>query len=175
MLITILIIVAVLIAALLIFTALRPNTFRITRSISIRASAEKIFASINDFHKWCEWSPWEKMDPAMKRSFSGSESGKGTIYEWEGNKKVGKGRMKITQSQEPSKIIIKLDFFSPFEAHNTAEFILEPKGEITRVNWDMYGPRPFVSKLMGIFFNMDKMIGKDFEAGLANLKAVSEK
>lgn len=174
MLMYILIIAVVLVVGLIVFAASRPDTFIITRDINIEAPPAKIFDQINDFHKWSAWSPWAKMDPAMKYSFSGPDGGKGAIYEWEGNKKVGNGRMKIMQSQEPFKIVIKLDFFSPFEAHNTAEFTLESKGSMTHVNWDMYGPSPFMSKLMGLFFNMDKMVGKDFETGLTNLKSVAE-
>jgi hypothetical protein len=115
------------------------------------------------------------MDPAMKRAHSGAASGKGAVYEWEGNDKVGKGRMEIVDAAPPSKVVIKLDFLKPFEAHNTAEFTLEPQGDSTHLTWTMYGPAPFVSKLMQVFVSMDSMIGKDFEAGLANMKAAAEK
>src|SRR6185436_2103943 len=139
--------VVVLIAALLAYAATRPDTFRVERSASIKAPPEKIFPLINDFHKWDAWSPWEKMDPAMKRTHSGAASGKGAVYEWEGNDKVGKGRMEIAESSPPSKVAIKLDFLKPFEAHNTAEFTLEGKGDSTNVKWAMYGPSPYITKL----------------------------
>ncbi len=169
------IIVAVLIAAALIFAATRPDTFRVERSTDIKASPEKVFALINDLHSWTMWSPYEKKDPAMKRQHSGAASGKGAIYEWDGDKQVGKGRMEITESSPPSRVVIKLDFLSPFEAHNTAEFILQAQGDSTHVTWAMYGPATFVSKLMGLFFSMDKMVGDDFEIGLANLKVLAER
>jgi uncharacterized protein YndB with AHSA1/START domain len=169
------IIVVVLLAALLGFAATRPDTFRVQRATSIKAPPEKIFALINDFHSWGSWSPWEKMDPTMKRTHSGAANGKGAVYEWEGNNKVGKGRMEIMDTSPPSKVTIKLDFVKPFEGHNIAEFTLEAKGDSTNVTWAMYGPNPYIAKLIHMFFNMDNMIGKDFETGLANLKTVAEK
>jgi uncharacterized protein YndB with AHSA1/START domain len=171
----ILIALAVLIAAVLGLAVTKPDTFRIQRAVTIKAPPEKIFAVINDFHNWTSWSPWEKLDPAMKRTHSGAASGKGAIYEWQGNSKVGEGRMEILDATAPSKIAIKLDFIKPFEGHNTAEYTLVPQGEMTNVTWAMYGPTPFISKLMQVFISFDKMIGKDFEEGLANLKAVAEK
>ena len=171
----IVIVVAVLLAAVLIYAATRPDTFRIQRSASINAPPEKVFALINDFHGWSAWSAWEKKDPAMKRTFSGPASGNGAVYEWDGNSSVGKGRMEITESSPSSKIAIKLDFIKPFEGHNVATFTLEPQGGATMVTWAMDGPSPYIAKLMGVLFNMDKMIGADFEAGLANLKAAAEK
>ena len=175
MLKTIAIIVVVLIAAVLIYAATRPDNFRVQRSLDIKAPPERIFALINDLHAWATWSPYEKKDPAMKRTHSGAPGGKGAIYEWDGDKNVGKGRMEITDTTPSSKIVIKLDFFSPFEGHNTAEFTMVGSGEATNVTWAMYGPAAFITKLMGLFFNMDKMIGDDFATGLANLKAVAEK
>ena len=169
------IIVVVLLAALLGFAATRPDIFRVQRATSIKAPPEKIFALINDFHSWGSWSPWEKMDPTMKRTHSGAANGKGAVYEWEGNNKVGKGRMEIMDTSPPSKVTIKLDFVKPFEGHNIAEFTLEAKGDSTNVTWAMYGPNPYIAKLIHMFFNMDNMIGKDFETGLANLKTVAEK
>lgn len=124
---------------------------------------------INDFHRWTAWSPWEKLDPAMTRTYSGSPAGVGAVYEWAGSSKVGQGRMEILESS-PSRIKIKLDFVKPIEGHNIAEFTLEPQGSDTRVTWAMSGPSPFLSKLIGIFINMDTMIGKDFEQGLSNLR-----
>ena len=172
---TIGIVVVVLIAAILIYAANQPDNFRVQRSTTIKAPPEKIFPLITDLHSWGSWSPWEKMDPAMKRTYSGAASGKGAAYAWEGNSKVGEGRMEITEASPPSKVSIKLDFLKPFEAHNTAEFTLEPKGDSTNVTWAMYGPSAYVAKVMGVFVSMDSMIGKDFEAGLANLKAAAEK
>ena len=174
MLKTIAIIAVVLIAAILGYAMTVPDNFRVQRTTSIKAPPEKIFPLINDFHRWGSWSPWEKMDPEMKRTYSGAASGKGAAYAWQGNSKVGEGRMEIADTSPPSKVTIKLDFMKPFEAHNTAEFTLEPKGDSTNVTWAMYGPSEFITKVMGVFVSMDKMVGKDFETGLANLKAVAE-
>jgi len=171
---TIAIVAVVLIAAILVFAATRPDTFRVQRATTINAPPEKIFGLINDLHKWAAWSPYERKDPAMTRTHSGAMSGKGAAYEWEGDKNVGKGRMEITDTSPPSKVTIKLDFVKPFEAHNIVEFTLEPKGDSTNITWAMHGPSPYVSKVMGLFFDMDSMVGKDFEAGLANLKTVAE-
>ena len=169
------IVIVILVAVILVYAATRPDTFSVQRTTSIKAPAEKIFPLINDFHKWGDWSPWEKMDPVMKRTHSGPDRGKGSTYAWEGNNKVGKGRMEITETAPPSRVTIKLDFERPMEGHNVTDFTLEGKGEYTIVTWDMHGPNPYPAKVMSIFFSMDKMIGKDFEAGLANLKAMAEK
>ena len=166
--------VVVLVAAVLLFAATRPDNFSVQRTTSIKAPPEKIFPLINDLHRWTSWSPWEKMDPEMKRTYSGTASGKGAAYAWQGNSKVGEGRMEISDTSPPSKVTIKLDFIKPFEAHNTAEFTLEPKGDSTSVTWKMHGPSPYLAKVMGIFVSMDSMIGKDFETGLANLKTAAE-
>jgi uncharacterized protein YndB with AHSA1/START domain len=175
MLKTIAIVVVVLVGALLAFAATKPDTFRVQRAASIKAPPETIFPLINDLHSWGAWSPWEKLDPAMKRTHSGAASGKGAVYEWEGNGEVGAGRMEIVAASPPSAVRIKLDFLKPFEAHNFAEFTLEPRGGATSVTWAMYGPNTYVSKLMSVFFSMDSMVGKSFETGLANLKAATEK
>ena len=169
------IVVVVLIAALLIYAATKPDTFRVQRSASIKAPPEKIFPIINDFHNWGTWSPWEKKDPAMKRTLGAIASGKGAVYEWEGNNEVGKGRMEIAESSPPFKVAIRLDFVKPFEAHNTVEFALEPNGEATNVTWAMQGHTPYFAKIIHVFFDMDSMVGKDFEAGLANLKTIAER
>jgi uncharacterized protein YndB with AHSA1/START domain len=169
------VVLAVAIAIVLILAATKPDTFSVQRAATVKAPAEKIFPLINDFHQWGTWSPWETKDPAMKRNFSGATSGKGAVYGWEGNKNVGSGRMEILEASMPSKIVIKLDFFKPFEGHNTAEFTMLPQGDATSVTWVMHGPAPFMSKIMQVFMNMDSMIGKDFEAGLANLKRATEK
>lgn len=167
--------VLVLVAAVLAFAATKPDTFSVQRSASIKAPPEKVFALLNDFQRWGAWSPWEKKDPAMKRTFSVVSSGKGAEYAWQGNKDVGQGRMEISESVAPSRVAIKLDFLKPFETHNMVEFTLEPKGDSTNVTWAMQGPAPYISKLMQVFVSMDGMIGKDFEAGLGNLKAIAEK
>jgi hypothetical protein len=175
MLKTIVLVVVVLIAGVLIFATTKPDTFSVQRSATIKAPPEKIFAVLNDFHRWTEWSPWEKLDPAMKRTLGGPASGKGATYAWEGNNKAGAGRMEIIDSTPASKVGIQLDFIKPFEGHNIAEFTLVPQGDATQVNWAMRGPTPFISKLMQVFVSMDTMIGKDFEEGLANLKTLAEK
>ena len=175
MLKTIAIVVVALVAALLVYAATKPDTFRVQRSASIKAPPAKIFAILNDFQRWEAWSPWEKKDPAMKRTFSVVTSGKGAQYAWQGNSDVGQGRMEIAESTPPSKVAIKLDFVKPFETHNLVEFTLEPQGDATNVTWAMQGPSPYIAKVMQVFFSMDKMVGKDFEAGLANLKALAEK
>jgi uncharacterized protein YndB with AHSA1/START domain len=167
--------VAIAIAIVLILAATKPDTFSVQRVTTVSAPPEKIFPLINDFHQWGTWSPWENKDPAMKRTYSGAGSGKGAVYAWDGNKNVGTGRMEILEVSAPSKIVIKLDFFKPFEAHNTAEFTMLPQGDATSLTWLMHGPAPFMSKVMQVFMNMDKMIGKDFEAGLANLKKLTER
>ena len=169
------IVLAVAIAIVLILAAMKPDTFSIRRGATIKAPPEKIFSLINDFHQWGSWSPWENKDSAMKRTFSGLTSGRGAVYAWDGNKNVGSGRMEILDASSPSKIVIKLDFFTPFEAHNTAEFSMLPQGDTTSVDWLMHGPAPFMSKLMQVFMNIDKMVGKDFEAGLSNLRKLTEK
>ena len=168
------VVLVIVVAAILIYAATKPNDFRVQRSIVIKAPPEKIFPLIADLHGWASWSPYEKKDPAMKRSFSGAPSGKGAVYEWDGNKNVGKGRMEVIENTPPSKVAIKLDFFSPFEAHNTAEFTLVPQGDSTTVTWAMYGPSPYMAKVMGTIMNMDKMIGTDFADGLVNLKGLAE-
>jgi len=166
--------VVALLGALLIYAATQPDTFRIQRAASIKAPPERIFAVLNDFLRWESWSPWEKKDPAMKRTFSAVTSGKGAVYAWEGNRDVGQGRMEMAESVPPSKVAIKLDFVKPFETHNIVEFTLESQGDSTNVAWVMQGPMLYISKLITVFVNMDSMVGKDFEAGLANLKAVTE-
>jgi hypothetical protein len=169
------VVLAIAIAVILILAAAKPDKFGIQRATTVKAPPEKIFPLINDFHRWGTWSPYENKDPAMKRSYSGAASGEGAIYAWEGNKNVGSGRMEILDSSAPSKIVIKLDFFTPFEGHNTAEFTMLPHGDATDVTWLMHGPLPFMGKIMHVFINMDRMIGKDFEIGLANLKRLTEK
>ena len=168
------IILVIAIVVVLILASTKPDSFRIRRSLPIKAAPETLFALINDFHRWGTWSPWETKDSSMKRTFSGAPSGTGAVYAWDGNKNVGSGRMEILDSAAASKIVIKLDFFKPFEGHNTAEFTLLPQADATTVEWVMYGPAPFMSKVMQVFMSFDAMIGKDFEQGLANLKKATE-
>lgn len=174
-LIGIAILAAFAVIAVLIVASRKPDTFRIERRTRINAPPEKVFALINDFHSWPLWSPWEERDPAMNRVHSGAPAGTGDAYAWEGNKQVGKGRMEIIESTPPSRVLIKLDFLAPFEAHNTADFMLSSDNGGTTVVWAMYGPAIFMTKVMSVFCSMDKMVGKDFEEGLANMKAAAEK
>jgi uncharacterized protein YndB with AHSA1/START domain len=168
-------IIIILLGVLLGIAASKPNEFSVRRTTRIKAPPDRIFPQINDFHNWAAWSPYEKLDASMTKTFSGPTSGKGAVYEWDGNSKVGKGRMEITDVSAPRKIVIKLDFVRPFRANNTAEFTLDPQGDSTDVTWSMKGASAFVMKLMGVFMNMDKLIGRDFETGLANLKANAER
>ncbi len=174
MFVTIPIVVGVLLVGLLGYVATRPNTFQVKRKQSIQAPPDRIFSLIEDYRKWAVWSPYEKLDPTMKQTFSGAERGKGAVYNWAGDNKAGDGRMEIVDAVAPRLVKIKLDFLKPFEGHNTAEFTLDPKGGSTDVTWAMYGPQPFMFKLMSVFVNMDKMLGKEFAEGLANLKAIAE-
>lgn len=169
---TIATVVAVLLAAFLILAATKPDTFRVQRSTLIQAPPGKVHALIDDFDRWQSWSPWEKKDPAMKRVRSGPKNGVGAIYAWE-SKEVGSGRMEIIESS-PAAVRIKLDFVAPLEANNIAEFVLTPEGEATRVTWTMRGPNSYVGKLVQTVLDMDQMVGRDFEAGLASLKSLTE-
>ena len=171
----IVVVLLVVVAGFLAYASTRPDTLRVQRSATIKAPPDKIYPLITDLRRWSVWSPWEKRDPAMKRTFGGADSGKGATYVWQGNRDVGEGRMEIVEATPSSKIAIKLDFIKPLEGHNVAEFTLTPKGETTDVTWVMYGPTPFIGKVLGIFVNMDTMIGNDFEAGLASLKSAAEK
>jgi uncharacterized protein YndB with AHSA1/START domain len=154
--------------------ATQPDSFRVTRSLEMAAPPEKIYSILSDFRRSPEWSPYEKLDPDMKRTLSGSATGKGAVYAWDGDSNAGAGRMEIAEATPAQSITLKLDFIRPFEASNTVEYKLQPKGSATQVSWDMHGPMPFVSKVMCVFVDLDKMIGKDFETGLANLKALVE-
>jgi len=167
--------VVVAVGAILIYASTKPDSFRVERSTAMNAPPEKIFPYLEGLKRWAEWSPYEGRDPAMKRAYSGAESGKGAVYEWDGNKNVGAGRMEILDSKPAQKVVIKLDFLKPFEGHNTAELTVEPKGSQTIVTWAMYGPSTFMTKLIGTFMDMDDMIGRDFAAGLAKLKTIVEK
>ncbi len=171
---TMAVVLAIAFGIVLMLAATKSNTFSVQRAAIVNAPPEKIFPLINDFHQWGTWSPYEHKDPAMKRTYSGAARGSGAVYAWEGDKNVGSGRMEILEASAPSKIVIKLDFFSPFEAHNTAEFTMLPQDDATRVTWRMHGPAPFMARIMHVFINIDKMVGKDFEVGLANLKRLAE-
>lgn len=168
-------VLAALAGTIVVLALMQPDSFKVQRTIAIKAPPEKIFPLVDDFAQWKLWSPWENKDPAMKRTLSSATSGKGATYAWEGNKDVGQGKMEIVESVPPSKVGIKLDFMVPFEAHNQSIFTFLPKGTGTEVTWTMQGPMPFVSKLFSVFASMDAMVGKDFETGLANMKAAAEK
>lgn len=165
-----------LVALVLIFAVTRPDTFRVERSITVKAEPAKVYALLNDFHQFPSWSPWQNLDPAMQTTHSGAPSGQGAVYAWTGNDAVGAGRMEILQTVPNTSVTVKLDFLKPFEAHNTTLYTLAPGSDgTTTVTWAMFGPSPYISKVMGVFVSMDSMIGKDFERGLATLKAVAEK
>jgi Polyketide cyclase / dehydrase and lipid transport len=174
MLYTILAIIAVIILLFIAFVAMQPSAFRIERSATMGAPPAAVFGQVNDFHNWTNWSPWEKLDPNLKRTYDGPSSGQGAIYSWEGNNKVGAGRMTITESRPSDLIRINLEFLKPFKATNTAEFAFQPNGNQTNVNWSMTGQRNFVMKGFCLFMNMDKLVGGDFEKGLAQMKSVVE-
>ena len=159
---------------LLGYASTRPDSFRVERSANIKAPPDKVFANLQDFKLWANWSPWEKLDPAMARTFSPATSGKGAHYTWAGDK-VGAGRMEFLEVTPSSQLKIKLDFTQPFEAHNVVDFTLKPQGDTTQVTWAMSGPSNLMVKVMHIFMSMDGIVGKDFEKGLADLKALSEK
>ena len=169
--------IAVAIAALLAYANSRPDKFRYERSIRIAAPILQVAEQIDDFRQWQQWSPWERIDPSLQRTFSGADAGVGAIYEWTGTGKAGAGRMEITEMRagpERGLITIRLDFLKPFKARNTAEFLMTPTDAGTDLTWAMFGPSPLVSKVMGLFVDLDKMVGKDFEAGLAALKRNAE-
>lgn len=174
MLQTVLIALAAIVFVLIVVVATRSADFRIVRSATITATAATVFGQVNDFHNWRNWSPWEKIDLELKRTYEGPPSGVGAVYSWVGNKHVGEGRMTIIESRPSELIQIKLEFLKPFKATNTAEFTFQPEGNHTLMTWNMIGHNNFIMKAFGLFMNMDKMIGADFEKGLANLKAVVE-
>jgi hypothetical protein len=169
-----LLVLAVAVAGVLALAATKPDSFSVQRAAAIKAPPERISAVLSDFRAWEAWSPWEKLDPKMKRTYSGEPKGKGARYAWSGNSEVGEGSMTITEAQA-SRVALDLDFVRPFEGHNKVVFTLAPKGEATEVTWNMSGPSPYITKVIQVFCDMDGMIGKQFEAGLASLKAVTEK
>jgi uncharacterized protein YndB with AHSA1/START domain len=167
--------VAVLIVVFVVIVAMRPSHFSISRSATMAAPPEAVFAQVNDFRKWAAWSPWEKKDPAMKRTYEGPPAGIGSVYRWVGNKEVGEGGMTITESRPSELIRIKLEFLKPMRATHTAEFTFKPQGDRTNVTWTMSGEHNFMGKAFCMFMNMDKLVGPDFEKGLAGMKAVTER
>jgi uncharacterized protein YndB with AHSA1/START domain len=168
-------VVVIAVAALLAYAATKPDTFQVTRALDIEAPPETIFAILTDFRRSIEWSPYEKKDPDMKRVYAGAEKGKGAVYEWDGDKNVGAGRLEIVDVAPPNKVTVSLQMIRPFAANNIVDYIMEPTGSATRVSWNMHGPMPYLAKVMSTFFDMDKMVGKDFEEGLASLKTLAEK
>ncbi|QPF71510.1 SRPBCC family protein [Roseateles sp. DAIF2] len=170
---TLALVILAALALLLIYAATRPDSFRVERSARIQASPERVYALINDLQQLKRWNPWERKDPGLKGTFGGTTAGVGAAYGWE-SAKVGTGRMEITQVQPGRKVAMKLDFIKPFQAQNRAEFALHSAGGATEVRWSMEGPTPFLSKLIGVFVSMDRMIGRDFEDGLGHLKQIAE-
>jgi len=170
----ILIVFAVVIIVFLVVVAIQPSEFRVARSATMSAPAPAVFAQVNDFHKWEAWNPWGKIDPAMKQTYEGAPAGIGAIYTWIGNKEVGEGRMTLSESHPSDLIRIKMEFYKPFAATNTAEFTFKPAGNQTAVTWSMTGKNNFMAKAIHLFMNMDKMIGGQFEKGLAEMKSIVE-
>jgi len=168
-------IILLLLIAFILFVATRPDDFRIERTLSMQARPEQIFPMLNNFHEWEAWSPWEKVDPAVRRSYSGPQQGQAAVYSWLGNKELGEGRMEILESQPFNYLRIQINFYKPFAAQNTIEFRLEEQGATTLVSQAMFGSCNFMSKLMGLFFSMDNMVGKKFDEGLLDLKNIVEK
>ena len=174
MLTKILIALAVIVIVFVVIVAMRPSEYRVARTVTISAPAPAVFAQVNDFHKWNAWNPWAKMDPAMKQTYEGAPMGTGAVYTWTGNQQVGEGRMTLTESRPPDLIRINLEFLKPFAATSTAEFTFRPEGQRTAVTWSMVGKLNFVTKIVHLVVNMDKMIGGNFEKGLADMKSVAE-
>jgi uncharacterized protein YndB with AHSA1/START domain len=163
-----------IIAAIVGLAAIQPADFRTERSASMNAPIETVFEQINDLHKWESWSPWAKLDPQAKITFSGPPSGPGASYTWAGNSDVGAGQMTITRSVPPTLVQMNLEFTAPFAAVNTTEFTLKSDGSQTTVTWAMWGKNNLIAKIFGLFVDCDKMIGGDFETGLATLKRIVE-
>lgn len=166
--------IAALLGILAVTVAIQPADFSVQRSTTIAAPPGAVFALVNDFHEWEKWSPWAKMDPAMKTTYEGSESGAGAIYTWSGNSQVGEGKMTILESRAPEQVGIQLEFLAPMKATNTSEFSFKPEGDGTAVTWTMAGKNNFVGKAFCLFVDMDAMVGADFEKGLAAMKAAAE-
>jgi uncharacterized protein YndB with AHSA1/START domain len=171
----ILVVLAVLVAGVLAVAATRPDSFEVRRSAVIQAPADKLFPMIDDLHAWAAWSPYEKLDPQMKKTFEGPPAGKDAAYGWQGNSKAGAGRIRIVESVPSSRIGLELTMLEPWEARNDVSFTFQPKGAGTEVTWAMRGKANLMVRVMGLFVDMDQMVGKDFAEGLANLKALAEK
>ena len=174
----ILAVLLVLVIGILGMAAMKPDTFTVMRSTTIKAPPEKIIALVSDFHQWPSWSPWEQLDPQMQRTFTGSPAGKGAIYSWTGNKDVGRGRMEVVDvvnAAPAASAVIKLEFIEPIASLNTTEFSAAAGADASTVTWTMTGPLPFLTKIVCVFMSMDRMVGPDFEKGLAKLKTVAEK
>lgn len=169
-----LVVVVFLIVAFAAFVAMQPSEFRVERTISVAAPADRIFPLVNDFHNSASWSPWDKLDPAMKKSFEGPAEGVGSVYSWDGNEKVGAGRMSILESQPNERVKMRLENFRPFESTSTTELVLTPRAGATSVQWSLTGHNGFVEKAVCLFVSMDEVIGPDFEKGLAQLKTAAE-
>jgi uncharacterized protein YndB with AHSA1/START domain len=150
------------------------DIYTVERTRTINAPAEEVYAQIVDFRNWRNWSPWDDLDPDMQRSYSGADSGVGAGYAWAGNRKAGEGKMEITEAVEPSSVQVALDFLKPFKSSSTTTFNLKPQGETTEVTWTMTGPKTLMTRVMGVFKSMDKMVGPDFEKGLTQLKGATE-
>jgi uncharacterized protein YndB with AHSA1/START domain len=174
MLIKISIALAVIVVGLVVVVAMRPSEFRVSRTATMSAPAPAVFAQVNDFHNWEAWNPWGKVDPGMKQTFEGAAAGRGAIYTWAGNGEVGEGRMILTESRPSDLIKIDMEFRKPFAGASTAEFTFKPEGSQTTVTWAMTGKNNFTAKAIGLVMNMDKMIGDQFEKGLADMKSVVE-
>lgn len=170
----VILLLAGIVGAVLLVAAMRPNTFRVERSAVVKAAPEKVFALVNDMKAFNTWNPWLRMEPDAKLSYTGPAQGVGAAYSWDG-KKTGAGRMEVLESMPSSKVGFKLEFLRPFPGTNSAEFTFAPEAGGTRITWAMLGNLAFVPKVMGLFFSMDRMIGKSFEDGLANLKQIAEK
>ncbi len=168
-------ILGLVLAGLLLYASTKPDNFSVQRTVSIKAPPEKIFPLINSLRGFNAWDPFSKKDPAIKIVHSGPDSGNGAKYAWEGNRQVGSGRVEIVDATPPSSVNMKLDMLTPMEAHNDVQITLEPKGDTTRVTWSMKGRSPYIAKVMDTVFGMDRMVGREFEAGLANLKELAEK
>ena len=174
-LVVILTVLFIVIIGFMTIVAMRPSDFRVTRSMAMLAPPEAVFAQVNDFHKWEAWSPWAKIDPAMKQTYEGAPEGVGAIYNWEGNMEVGSGRITMIESRPNDFIQLRLEFFKPMKGVNTAEFTFKPEGEQTVVTWTMFGKNNFICKAFQLFMSMDKMIGDQFEKGLSDMKAIVER
>ena len=166
--------ILVVVVVLCVVIAMQPADFTITRSTEINASTDKVFELVNDFHKWDQWSPWAKLDPNMKVTYSGADSGVGAEYSWSGNDEVGEGKMTIKSNHPPKQIVINLEFIKPFAAKNLTGFDFRAEGEKTNVTWSMIGKKNFMTKAFCLVMDMDKMVGGDFEKGLAQMKTVAE-